>query len=43
MRAVWDSLSLVVFVDDARIVVWSGSKRIAEIGETPGARIAVAL
>lgn len=38
-RAVWDSLTLVAFVDDARIVSWSGSKRLAEIDETPGARI----
>lgn len=38
-RAIWDSLTLVTFVDDARIVAWSGSKRLAEIDETPGARI----
>lgn len=38
-RAVWDSLTHVVWTDDSRIVDWTGSKRIAEIGETPGARI----
>lgn len=40
-RAIWDSLTHVVWTDDARVVEWGGSKRIAEIGETPGARIRV--
>lgn len=40
-RAVWDSLTHVVWTDDARVVEWGGSKRIAEIGETPGAHIRV--
>lgn len=43
LRAVWDALTHVVWVDDAQVVRWSGSKREAEIGETPGARIRVAL
>lgn len=42
-RAVWDALTGVVWVDDARVTSWSGSKRIAEVGETPGCRIRVAL
>lgn len=42
-RAVWDSLTSIVWADDAQVVRWSGSKREAEIGETPGARIRVAL
>lgn len=42
-RCVWDALTHVVWVDDAQVVEWSGSKREAEIGETPGARIRVAL
>jgi crossover junction endodeoxyribonuclease RusA len=41
-RAVWDALTLVVWTDDSRIIDWAGSKRIAEIGETPGCRIRVA-
>lgn len=41
-RAVWDSLTHVVWVDDAQVVEWSGTKRLAEIGETPGARVRVA-
>lgn len=40
-RCVWDALTHVVWVDDAQVVEWSGSKREAEIGEVPGARIKV--
>lgn len=40
-RAIWDSLTHVVWVDDSQVTEWSGTKRIAEIGETPGARIQV--
>jgi crossover junction endodeoxyribonuclease RusA len=40
-RAIWDSLTHVVWVDDAQVVDWAGTKRLAEIGETPGARIRV--
>lgn len=40
-RCVWDALTHVVFVDDAQVVAWGGSKREAEIGEVPGARIKV--
>lgn len=40
-RCVWDALTHVVFVDDAQVVQWAGSKREAEIGEVPGARIQV--
>lgn len=40
-RAVWDALTHVVWVDDSRVIEWGGSKRLAEIGETPGARIRV--
>lgn len=42
-RCVWDALTHIVFVDDAQVVSWAGGKREAEIGETPGARIRVAL
>jgi crossover junction endodeoxyribonuclease RusA len=41
-RAVWDALTHVVWTDDSRVVEWGGSKRVAEIGETPGCRIRVA-
>lgn len=40
-RAVWDSLSKLVWADDAQVVRWAGSKREAEPDETPGARIRV--
>lgn len=40
-RAVWDALTHVVWVDDSQVVQWSGTKRLAEIGETPGARVRV--
>jgi Holliday junction resolvase RusA-like endonuclease len=40
-RCVWDVLTHVVWVDDAQVVSWSGSKREAEIGETPGVLIRV--
>lgn len=42
-RCVWDALTHIVWVDDAQVVSWAGGKREAEIGETPGARIRVAL
>lgn len=42
-RAVWDALSKAgVWRDDAQVTVWSGSKRIAEIGEASGVLIEVA-
>lgn len=40
-RQIFDALTNVVISDDSIITRWSGSKRIAEIGETPGARITV--
>jgi crossover junction endodeoxyribonuclease RusA len=40
-RCVWDALTHIVWDDDAQVVAWAGSKREAEIGETPGARIRV--
>jgi len=40
-RCVWDALTHVVWVDDAQVVQWVGSKREAEIGETPGVHIRV--
>jgi len=40
-RAVWDSLTTIVWADDAQVVRWVGSKREAELDETPGARIRV--
>lgn len=43
LRAVWDALTHLVWTDDSRIVSWSGSKRLAELGEIPGCRIRVAL
>lgn len=42
-RAVWDALTHVVWTDDARVVHWAGSKRLAEIGETPGCRIRISV
>lgn len=42
LRAVWDALTHVVWTDDSRIVDWGGSKRLAELGQTPGCRIRVA-
>lgn len=42
-RAVWDALTGVVWVDDARVNDWGGSKRIAELGEAPGCRVRVAI
>jgi Holliday junction resolvase RusA-like endonuclease len=42
-RAVWDALTGVVWVDDARVTNWSGSKRLAELGQAPGCRIRVAV
>ena len=40
-RAINDALTGVVLVDDSAIVNWSGSKRLAEIGETPGVHIVI--
>lgn len=40
-RCVWDALTHIVWLDDAQVVEWAGSKREAEIGETPGAQIRV--
>lgn len=42
-RAVWDALTGVVWVDDARVTDWAGSKRLAEIGQASGCRIRVAI
>ena len=42
-RAIWDALTHVVYVDDAQVVTWAGSKRDAEPDETPGARVRVAV
>lgn len=42
LRAVWDALTHVVWTDDSRIISWSGTKRLAGLGETPGCRIRVA-
>lgn len=41
IRNIWDSLTHVVWVDDAQVVSESSSKREAEIGEVPGAHIRV--
>lgn len=40
-RAVLDALSSIVFADDAQVVRLEATKRIAEIGETPGVSIAL--
>lgn len=40
-RAVLDALSGIVYRDDSLITILTVSKRIAEIGETPGAQIIV--
>lgn len=42
-RCVWDCLTGIVFADDAQVASWSGGKREAELGETPGAHIRVHL
>lgn len=41
-RAVWDSLSKLVWGDDSQVVLWGGSKREADAGEMPGVYIRVA-
>lgn len=43
LRAVGDALSKVVWTDDSRVIDWHGTKREAEPGETPGARIRIAI
>ncbi len=40
-RAVLDAITSTVIVDDAQVVELIAAKRIAELGETPGVRIAV--
>lgn len=41
-RAIWDALtSAGVYRDDSQVVGWGGGKRLAELAETPGARIRV--
>jgi crossover junction endodeoxyribonuclease RusA len=41
-RGVWDALSMAgVWGDDSQVIRWFGSKRIAELGESPGVRIEV--
>lgn len=42
MRTVWDAItSSGVIDDDARCVGWPGTKRLAEIGETPGLHLTI--
>ena len=41
VRAVFDALTNVVFGDDSVVVDLRASKRLAEIGETPGAHIRI--
>ena len=41
LRAVCDSLTGVVYADDSQVIDIRGRKRTAELGESPGARIAV--
>lgn len=40
-RAAWDALTGVIWMDDSQVVEWSGTKRIAEVGERPGCYITV--
>lgn len=42
-RAINDALTGVVFADDSALVSWCGSKRLAEIDETPGVFIEILL
>jgi crossover junction endodeoxyribonuclease RusA len=41
VRAVFDALTSVVWADDSQVVDVHATKRIAEIGESPGVRIEV--
>jgi crossover junction endodeoxyribonuclease RusA len=41
LRAVCDSLTGVVYADDSQVIDIRGRKRTAELGEQPGAKIAV--
>lgn len=41
LRAIMDALTHVVYTDDSRVDRGGWSKRSAEVGETPGARIRV--
>lgn len=41
VRAIGDALTGVVYADDSQVVSLYADKRVAEIGETPGARITV--
>lgn len=41
LRAVCDSLTGVVYADDSQVIDIRGRKRTAELGESPGAKIAV--
>jgi crossover junction endodeoxyribonuclease RusA len=38
-RAILDALTHVIFTDDAQVTVVLARKRVAELGESPGARI----
>jgi crossover junction endodeoxyribonuclease RusA len=40
-RAVFDSLSGIVYLDDSQVIDLHATKRLAEIGETPGVDITV--
>ncbi len=40
-RAVLDAITGTVLVDDSQVVDLSASKRLAEVGESPGALISV--
>ena len=42
-RATWDALTGLLWVDDAQVVDWSGTKREAEPGERHGVRIRFAV
>lgn len=41
VRAVLDGLTAVLIVDDSQVISLHAGKRLAEIGESPGARITV--
>lgn len=42
-RAIGDALTKVVWTDDAKVIDWHTRKREANPGETPGARIRIAI
>jgi len=41
LRAIGDALTGVVYADDSQVIDIRGRKRVAEIGEQPGARITI--